>query len=75
MGRDAVEIEFLDVLYEAAAFPERWPRVLELYSLLLDAPIAHLHIIDIQTGAVRHSVQHGMDQVLATSATFISIRS
>lgn len=64
MHRQELESAFLDAVYQAAAFPEQWPEAVRLYGLLLDAPIAHLHIVDIPTGEVRHSVQHGMDQEL-----------
>lgn len=61
MRRDVLVSGFLDDIYAAAVFPERWSEAVGSYAAVMGRNYAHLNVIDLVTGEVRHNLMHGGD--------------
>jgi DNA-binding CsgD family transcriptional regulator len=68
MASEAAVATFLDELYDAAVFPERWPDVVEGYRRLLSPEVGnvstHMNVVDLVTGIPSHNWIGGVDPEL-----------
>jgi DNA-binding CsgD family transcriptional regulator len=68
MASEAAVATFLDELYDAAIFPERWPDVVEGYRRLLNPVVGnvstHMNVVDLVTGVPSHNWIGGVDPEL-----------
>jgi len=73
MASEAAVATFLDELYDAAVFPERWPDVVEGFRNLLKGEVgntvSHMNVIDLTTGIPSHNMISGADPELVKQGT------
>jgi hypothetical protein len=73
MPSEAAIATFLDELYDAAIFPERWPdAVAGFRTLLMDDignVVSHMNVIDLATGTPSHNLICGADPELVRQGT------
>lgn len=65
MASEAAVATFLDELYDAVLFPERWPDAVEGFRTLLMGDVgnvvSHMTAIDLSTGSLSHNMVSGAD--------------
>ena len=68
MASEAAVATFLDELYDAAVFPDRWPDVVEGYRRLMNPVVGnvstHMNVVDLVTGIPSHNWIGGVDPEL-----------
>ena len=73
MASEAAVATFLDELYDAAIFPERWLNAVEGFRNLLKGDIgnivSHMNVVDLKTGIPSHNMISGADPELVRQGT------
>jgi len=73
VASDAAVAAFLDDLFDAAIFPERWPDAVEGFRRLMNGVVgnvsSHLNVINLDTGLPSHNWISGVDPELVKRGT------
>lgn len=73
MASEAAVAAFLDDLFDAAIFPERWPDAVEGFRRLMNGVVgnvsSHLNVVDLETGLPSHNWISGVDPELVKRGT------